>query len=361
MASNVLGLYSLTDPLPSFEQANESEARWNLSSLGTDDTLLTPTQSLPRRPSLPKRTVSDFSAGESTVAYRRRRTLANVHGSSRSRVGRRPSSSTGPSVELTPCSPPPMVRSVSMPVATQTEYERQRRTQSDKMLAPIHSLPTPTLQDGDAVAWSFSWPTKTAGASTEAAAGPRHLHSPARRPSTCSPFEMTSELEEEHEFPWTDASLEMPVLSPSSTSNLSIAESSGPPSPVDLKSPYNSSRRLPAFAASAISASLSPSPSPSSMSISLSSSTSSGSASSSSSFSSTSSFCPPPKTTSTLPFHSFHKMAPTTQPISIFSSASSPAAASLLQDRVNFDSFLTPLGEEIVIHPGHCSLPPIFS
>ncbi|KAK0553382.1 hypothetical protein OC846_002542 [Tilletia horrida] len=210
--------------------------------------VLTPTQRFLRRPSLPKRTVSDFSTStDGSGTARRRRSLANGH-AYRMRASRRPSTATSYDEKPVPARNTfAMVRSVSLPVATRTEFERQCQAQHERMMG------APGLQDPSAsqVSWSFKWPTLHSHPSHQ----PGELSN--RRLSSCSPFETHPTLQETDGFPWSAACMDMPGLSPSSSSiSSSRAASSGPPSPTDGFAVPSQSRRTstPSFSRGAMSA-----------------------------------------------------------------------------------------------------------
>ncbi|KAL9937877.1 hypothetical protein V8E36_003422 [Tilletia maclaganii] len=206
-----------------------------------------------QRPRLQKRSVSDYvGSSDATVNRRRRSTLANAHSPRRRSIVRRPSISMEvvPEPDELAYSPPtPMIRSVSLPVATRTEYEQQRRSRSDLAATRLSrssfaELPAP-------VSWTFSWPSQASSGSL-----PKPSSS-VRRLSSCSPLELNPEAAEPQEFPWTmtashhDGTSE---LSPSSSSSSSIAASSGPPSPLDSRSPLPSSNLAVSAAAAAAAA-----------------------------------------------------------------------------------------------------------
>ncbi|CAD6884788.1 unnamed protein product [Tilletia laevis] len=231
--TNILGLYNVSST--PVEQTIASSGPCSTDELpaliscqpqSDDDDGLTPTQEFLRRPSLPKRTVSDFAGGEVSFASRRRRTLA-LGQAYRSRPVRRPSTANPTTEEESPRSPQSMVRSVSMPVATRTEYERQRQAQNDLSL----SGPSPFAGPGFA---AFSWTTTSVDAPG--------ITSPTRRLSSCSPIDVIVDFQEGDEFPWTARSVDStPGLSPSSSFS-SGTTSSGPPSPSSIDSPFKITR-----------------------------------------------------------------------------------------------------------------------
>ncbi|KAE8268470.1 hypothetical protein A4X09_0g3868 [Tilletia walkeri] len=253
--SNMLGLYSGPSSIDELPEPITCQHQ-------SIDNGLTPTEEFLRRPSLPKRTVSDFAGGDVSFAARRRRTLANGQ-AFRHRPTRRPSTALAVSGEESPRSPPSMVRSVSMPVATRQEYERQRQSQTDFMLAGPRSF-AGTHSADPGVSWSFSWPTNSVEAPL--------MSSPTRRPSSCSPLDVIPDFQDAHDFSWTEGYEDSaPALSPSSSSTSSRTTSSGPPSPSYIDSPFSLSRRISASASSSLtsspssSLSLSPASAPASL------------------------------------------------------------------------------------------------